>query len=97
MIFEDHRVRLTQGPKENRFRPAIDPLFRSAAIVYGPRVIGVVLAGSLNDGTSGLWAIKDRGGVAVVQDPADTMFPGMPVSAITNVNVDHIVPSCRDG
>lgn len=92
MLLEDHHVRLTQGPKENRFRPAIDPLFRSAAYNYGPRVIGVVLAGSLDDGTSGLWAIKDRGGVAVVQEPADTLFPGMPLSAISNVAVDHVVP-----
>ncbi len=92
MLLEDHHVRLTQGPKENRFRPAIDPLFRSAADTYGPRVIGVILAGSLDDGTSGLWAIKDRGGVAVVQDPTDTLFPGMPLSAISNIAVDHIVP-----
>lgn len=92
MLLEDHHVRLTQGPKENRFRPAIDPLFRSAAYAYGPRVIGVILAGSLNDGTPGLWAIKDQGGVAVVQEPTDATFPGMPISAISNVKVDFVVP-----
>ncbi len=92
MLLEDHHVRLTQGPKENRFRPAINPLFRSAAQAYGPRVIGVILAGALDDGTSGLWAVKDQGGLAVVQDPADTLFPGMPSSAISNVKVDYVVP-----
>ncbi len=92
MLLEDGHVRLTQGPKENRFRPAIDPLFRSAAYAYGSRVIGVVLTGSLDDGTSGLWAIKDRRGLAVVQEPTDALFPSMPRSAITNVRVDHIVP-----
>lgn len=95
MLLEDHHVRLTQGPKENRFRPAIDPLFRSAAATYGPRVIGVILAGSLDDGTSGLWAIKDRGGIAVVQEPSDTLFPDMPLNAIKNVKVDHVVPVAR--
>ena len=91
MLLENDRVRLTQGPRENRFRPAVDPLFRSAAFYCGPRVIGVVLSGSLDDGTSGLWAIKDRGGIAVAQDPIDTLFPDMPTNAIRNVSVDHVV------
>ena len=89
LILELGRIRLTRGPKENRFRPAIDPLFRSAAYVYGPRVIGVVLTGDLDDGTAGLWAIKDRGGIAIVQDPDEAMFPSMPRSALTNVAVDY--------
>jgi two-component system chemotaxis response regulator CheB len=92
LLLEHDRVRLTQGPKENRFRPAIDPLFRSAAYVFGPRVIGVVLTGSLDDGTSGLWAIKDRGGVAIVQDPEDAQFPDMPRNALQQVAVDYRVP-----
>jgi two-component system chemotaxis response regulator CheB len=97
LLLENGRVRLTQGPRENRFRPAVDPLFRSAAICFGPRVIGVVLSGSLDDGTSGLWAIKDRGGLAVAQEPSDALFPGMPTSAIRNVAVDHVLSAHQMG
>jgi two-component system chemotaxis response regulator CheB len=92
LLLEHERIRLTRGPKENRFRPAIDPLFRSAAYSYGPRAIGVVMTGNLDDGTAGLWSIKDRGGVAIVQDPNEAAFPSMPSSALANVEVDHCLP-----
>jgi len=92
MLVQPGRIRLTHGPKENRFRPAIDPLFRSAAQVYGPRVIGVILTGGLDDGTAGLWAVKQLGGIAIVQDPNEAMYPSMPLSALTYVKVDYRLP-----
>jgi len=92
LLIEPGRLRLAKGPRENRFRPAIDPLFRSAAQVYGPRAIGVILSGNLDDGSAGLWTIKRMGGIAIVQDPNDALFPAMPENAIRHARVDHVVP-----
>jgi two-component system chemotaxis response regulator CheB len=93
LLVEPGVVCVTRGPKENRFRPAIDPLFRSAAQTYGPAAAGVILSGNLDDGTAGLMTIKQLGGVAIVQDPHDAMFPSMPQSALNHVNVDYCVPA----
>ena len=93
LLLKEGLISAINGPKENRHRPAIDPLFRTAARIYGPRVIGVLLTGASDDGVAGLRAIKARGGLAVVQDPADATLPDLPQSAIDYVDgIDHIVP-----
>jgi two-component system chemotaxis response regulator CheB len=95
LVVEPGCVRVMKGPLENGHRPAVDPLFRSAARAYGPRVVGVVLTGALNCGTSGLIAIKSQGGLAVVQDPEDAACGDMPRSAMEYVDVDHCVPLAK--
>ncbi|HKA42963.1 MAG TPA: chemotaxis protein CheB [Burkholderiales bacterium] len=92
LIVKRGEVRVTRGPRENRWRPAIDPLFRSAAVAYRSRVIGIVLTGMLDDGTAGLLAIKRCGGISVVQDPLDAAYPEMPQSALDNVDIDYRLP-----
>jgi two-component system, chemotaxis family, protein-glutamate methylesterase/glutaminase len=92
LIVTDGSVTLSEGPRENTNRPAIDPLFRSAARTYGRNVIGVLLSGLLDDGTVGMAAIRRHGGVTIAQDPDDALFGDMPRSAINNVGVDHVLP-----
>ena len=86
------KVRLSRGPRQNWARPAIDPLFESAAEAYGPRTIGVLLSGYLSDGTAGLYHIKDQGGVAIVQDPREAAAADMPLSALRHVAIDFVLP-----
>ena len=93
LILEHGRMVVRRGPKENRFRPSIDALFRSASVAYGRQVSGVVLTGNLDDGSAGLACIKSRGGLAIVQDPDEAMAPSMPTSAIESVQVDFILPA----
>jgi two-component system chemotaxis response regulator CheB len=97
LAVEPGRIRVIRGPRENRHRPAIDRLFRSAANAYGPRVVGVVLSGTLDDGVGGLLTIKQSRGLAIVQDPADALYTGMPNSALKYVDVDYCLPAAQIG
>lgn len=91
LLVERDHMHAVSGPREHFSRPGINPLFRSVAQSYGDRVIGVILTGQLDDGVAGLWEIKRRGGVAVVQSPAEAQYPSMPLNAINNVEVDYKV------
>jgi two-component system chemotaxis response regulator CheB len=97
LLAEGKRLRVNRGPRENHHRPAVDPLFRSAAKFYGRRVIAVVLSGALNDGAAGLLAVRAAGGLAVVQDPADAKVSAMPINAARIAGADHCVPLARLG
>lgn len=97
MIGEDLKILVTKGARENRYRPAIDPLFRSAAIGFGTGVIGILLTGYLDDGTAGMKAIKRCGGTCIVQDPADAEYPAMPKNALNNVEIDYCLPISEMG
>ncbi|MCL6260933.1 chemotaxis protein CheB [Aquiflexum sp. TKW24L] len=92
LVGENLKMLVTKGAHENRSRPAIDPLFRSAAVAFGNGVIGILLTGYLDDGTSGMKAIKKCGGICIVQDPEDAEYPDMPRNALNNVEVDHCLP-----
>jgi len=97
LLVERGFARLSRGPRENRHRPAIDTLFRSAAHAYGARVIGVILSGELDDGSAGLTAIKMRGGIAIAQDAQEAASPEMPSRAIQSADIDHILPAKEIG
>jgi chemotaxis response regulator CheB len=97
MVLERGRVRLQRSPKDPWNRPAINILFRSAAAAYGSSVAGVILSGRLFDGTAGLWEIKNAGGVAIVQETGDALYPDMPHNALENVQVDYCLPGPKIG
>jgi two-component system chemotaxis response regulator CheB len=97
LLIEGSHVKLVHGPRENFHRPSIDTLFRSAARWAGPSVIGVVLTGARDDGTVGMRAIKQRGGITIVQDPVEATFPSMPTSVMQDISVDYSVPLCEIG
>jgi two-component system, chemotaxis family, protein-glutamate methylesterase/glutaminase len=91
LLVESKELRLGLGPRENNARPALDPLFRSAALCCGARAIGAVLTGTLGDGAAGLLALRQHGGITVVQDPGDAAFPEMPTTALTRSQPNHVV------
>jgi two-component system chemotaxis response regulator CheB len=93
LVKPNRTLRVVRGPHENRHRPAIDPLFRSAAQAFESQVIGVLLSGTLDDGTAGLYAIKEGGGVTIVQDPEEAIAPGMPRNALKHVQIDYCLPT----
>lgn len=97
MLIVKGKILVTKGARENRSRPAIDPLFRTAAVAYGNRVTGIILTGYLDDGTSGMMAVKRCGGVCIAQDPDDASYPDMPLSVIANVGVDYCLPIAQMG
>jgi two-component system chemotaxis response regulator CheB len=92
LTVEGNRARVDQGPRENGHRPAIDPLMRAAGQAFGERAAGVVLSGARDDSTAGLLQLKQRGGVAIAQDPATALYPSMPTNAIAHVPLDAVLP-----
>lgn len=97
LIVRHDTVELSHGPRENHSRPAIDPLFRSAARAHGAQVTAVILSGALSDGVAGLLAVKARGGTVIVQDPQEAIIESMPISALRSVQADHVVPALEIG
>jgi two-component system chemotaxis response regulator CheB len=97
LLIDQDKVIVTRGPKENRNRPSVDALFRSAAYHYRDKVIGIVLSGALDDGTSGLWNIKRMGGIAITQELSECLVDSMPASAMEQVDVDFSLPASKMG
>jgi len=92
LVIEDSKIRLKKSPRENFHRPSVDVLFRSAAHVYGAKVIGVILTGAMDDGASGMFTVKAKGGIAIVHDPKEALVADMPLSALEATEVDYCLP-----
>jgi two-component system chemotaxis response regulator CheB len=97
MVDSGHKILVTKGAQENRSRPAIDPLFRSAAVEFGNRVIAILLTGYLDDGTAGMKVVQRCGGICIVQDPADADYPDMPQNALNQLKPDYCLPVIEMG
>jgi two-component system chemotaxis response regulator CheB len=97
MVISGDRVRLERGPRVNRVRPAVDPLFHSAARTFGPRVVGIILSGTRHDGAAGLSAVNRAGGVGIIQSPTDATYAGMPNAALECGSPDYVLPASRIG
>lgn len=97
LLLEKGHILIARGPKENRHRPSVDALFRSAAYCCGPQTIGIVLSGALDDGTAGLWSIKRLGGTSIIQDPTESAFDSMPVNAMNQVEIDYCLSAADMG
>lgn len=97
LIHGDGKLQVTKGAQENRYRPGIDPLFRSAAVGFTNRLIGIILTGYLDDGTAGMVAIQRCGGTCIIQDPNDAQYPDMPANAINQIEADYIIPVAEMG
>ena len=97
MVSKEKKILITKGAYENRARPAIDPLFRSAAVAYGSGVIAILLTGYLDDGTAGMKVVKQCGGICIIQDPNDAQYPDMPRNALKSVDADYTLPLAEMG
>ncbi len=95
LTLESQKVRVKRGPRENRHRPAIDPLFRTGARSFGPNLIGVLLSGNLDDGSAGLLAVRRRGGIAIVESPATALAGDMPQHAMDYAGADYVLPASK--
>ena len=93
LIIRDGRIGVVLAPRENRCRPAVDPLLRTAARAFGPRAISVVVSGALDDGAAGSTAVRLRGGTTIAQEPGDAIFPDLPANAIATGEIEHVIPA----
>jgi two-component system chemotaxis response regulator CheB len=97
LIHGDGKLQVTKGAQENRYRPGIDPLFRSAAVGFTNKLVGIILTGYLDDGTAGMIAIQRCGGTCIIQEPKDAQYPDMPVNAINQLDADYVIPVAEMG